>query len=183
LKLTQITQPDFGPATSVVLQMAVPTYDPYVFLQQQRSGGLLVNTFAIEEARNDIQQLAQLTQNWDGFGAIPIQEGTRNNAIAAVSSLLLWTPSPEISPNPNGTISLEWETDSGIAQLEVGQSKYSFFIDLRRGEPVLRDGSADQITFDVGMMVAAFLFPPPPGASAQTTIESDVQPSRRSLTR
>lgn len=139
--------------------MAVPAYDPFVVLQLQRGGGLAVNPFAVAEAKKDIQELAQLCLNWDGFGAIPIREGTRNNAIAAVSALLLWTPPPEISPNPNGTISIEWETDSGVAQLEIGQSRYSFFIDPKHGDPILRDGSADYITFDLGMMVAAFLFP------------------------
>jgi hypothetical protein len=181
LKLTPIAQLNFGPTASVVWQ--TPAYDPFLFLQRQGGINLAIDPFAIAEAKNDIQQLGRLSFNWDGFGAIPIRELTQDNAIAAVNAFLLWTPSPLISPNPNGTISMEWETDAGTAQLEVGQSRYSVFIDPKYGEPILRDGSADQIAFDLGFMVAALLFPPAPGTSARTTIESDVQAPGRRLTR
>ena len=64
-------------------------------------------------ARLAIKELADLKENWDGYGAAPISEQTRDNALRFVNLIEAapyGLPAPEICPNPNGTISFEWET-------------------------------------------------------------------------
>ena len=66
-----------------------------------------------KSARLAIKELADLKENWDGYGAAPISEQTRDNALRFVNLIEAapyGLPAPEICPNPNGTISFEWET-------------------------------------------------------------------------
>jgi hypothetical protein len=70
--------------------------------------------------------LAALPENWDGYGALHISAETIHNARRALN-VLAHAPLPEITPNPNGTISFEWETESSEAHLEIGKTRYSFY--------------------------------------------------------
>src|ERR1017187_2081419 len=111
----------------------------------QHYRGPRLDVFDLEEAKRDITELGALGENWDGYGAIPIQGRTRRNAIAATDQILLWAPFPsDIAPNPNGTISLEWGTEFGTAQLEIGLTRCSFYMDRRGGASFFWDGSTDQ---------------------------------------
>lgn len=49
-------------------------------------------------------------ENWDGYGALPINEETYYEAERVIKKLPLSTsiPMPEISADPNGGITLEW---------------------------------------------------------------------------
>ena|SRR5216684_5762 len=139
----------------------------------------LAQTLGMEAARQEIEQIAALDANWDGYGALRIQEQTKRNALAAVELMLLWAPVPDIVPNPNGTISMEWETDSGIGHFEIGQSMYSFYIERQDGDPILSDGSAGDVVPQLGLVISSVLFPVTPGAAASTIVEGNVPSSNR----
>ena len=47
-------------------------------------------------------------ENWDGEGALPVQPGARERAIALVGLLPRGTPLPQCSIDPDGDISLGW---------------------------------------------------------------------------
>lgn len=47
-------------------------------------------------------------QNWDGYGAVPLSEAACEEAILFLKQLPMSIPSPEVVPNPDGDISLEW---------------------------------------------------------------------------
>jgi hypothetical protein len=147
----------------------------------QHYRGPRLDVFDLEEAKRDITELGALGENWDGYGAIPIQGRTRRNAIAAADQILLWAPFPsDIAPNPNGTISLEWGTEFGTAQLEIGLTRCSFYMDRRGGASFFWDGSTDQIAPQLGVIISSTLFPPTPGTAA-TTVVGDVQLTSRGL--
>lgn len=46
--------------------------------------------------------------NWDGYGATPLSETACAEAVLFLNKLPLSIPNPEVVPNPDGDISLEW---------------------------------------------------------------------------
>lgn len=121
-------------------------------------------------AEAKIDEIAVMPDNWDGYGAIRIGPETTRNAKSALNKLHRFAPIPDITPNPNGTISLEWESAEGFGHLEIGRTKFSFYIKPRSGQPVLADGYADQIDADIGRWVSDMLFPLQHGAETITKI-------------
>lgn len=90
----------------------------------------------------DLAAIAQLTEGWDGEGALPI-------AAAAIESArnLLWTIGsairiPEVDPNPNGTLSLRWVFGDGFAELEIGATTFSWALVLHGNKPILHGSGA-----------------------------------------
>lgn len=166
----------FIPTQSLLYaESAAAMYRSIISMQvmQQHYLGAGLAAFDIAEVKRNITELGTLCKNWDGYGALPIHEQTRRNAIAAADQILQWAPSPaDVAPNSNGTISLEWATDFGTAQLEIGLTRCSFYIDRRGNASFFWDGSADQIAPQLGLMISSTLFPPTPGAAATTVIGS-----------
>lgn len=70
-----------------------------------------------------IETIAQMSENWDGYGAVPIHHLTAVNADKLLSALRSLGVDPDVTPNPNGTISFEWEWKSGIAHVEIGKTR------------------------------------------------------------
>ena len=104
--------------------------------------------------------IAELDDNWDGEGACPINDKTKINAHRALNSLLLDVPVvPEITPNNNGTVSFEWKTDQGRAHLEIGLTRFSFYIKLSNERLLVGDGSATAIPQQFFLLMSALLFP------------------------
>jgi hypothetical protein len=127
----------------------------------------------IRDAKAKVEEFAAMPENWDGYGALQISPETKKNAQAALDVILLHAPSPDITPNSNGTVSFEWETAKGISHLEIGRTKFSFYIKPSSGEPLLADGNVDQITADFGKLVVIWLFPAQRGVRTMTTLTSD----------
>ena len=86
-----------------------------------------------------INEISEFQKNWDGYDALPVSKECVDNALSIISSIPDFVPSPDIFPNSNGTITLEWEAKSGTVSIEVGDSSYSSFVD-----------SKDQQRFDKG---------------------------------
>lgn len=81
-----------------------------------------------EEAQDAIRAYANFLDDWDGYGAVrPVSE-CLNHALEIIRnnniSLEYLT---DIYPNPNGTITLEWEQDDNEIGLEVGSHEFSYF--------------------------------------------------------
>ena len=111
-------------------------------------------------AERILTEIGSLPPDWDGYGALPMVASTVDNARGALFSLLLMVPLPDITPNPNGTISFEWETNRIIAALEIGATRFSFFLRPRAGRPAYAAGDAALISqHGIGQMIATYLFP------------------------
>lgn len=81
-----------------------------------------------EEAQDEIRAYANFLDDWDGYGAVrPVSE-CLNHALEIIRnkniSLDFLT---DIYPNPNGTISLEWEQGDKEIGLEVGSREFSYY--------------------------------------------------------
>jgi len=50
------------------------------------------------------------SENWDGYGALPVEPGAYYRARCLMASLLDSFPAPAVGGNPHGSITLEWMT-------------------------------------------------------------------------
>ncbi len=79
------------------------------------------------DALRVLGDLARLGPDWDGYGAEPISSRCIANASALLAALRPGIPSPELTPNPNGTLTLDWEVDGQTLSLELGATRFSGF--------------------------------------------------------
>jgi len=110
-------------------------------------------------AREKLEELVRMPENWDGYGAVPIRIETTRNALRMLEILPDEIPMPDITPNPNGTVSFEWESPAGIGHLEIGRTRCSFSITPRhRDRSILRDWRMDEPGPNVGELVIRHLY-------------------------
>lgn len=114
-----------------------------------------------ESVRECVDHLAYTEPNWDGYGALPISGEAKRNAIAALNAFVGAAPPPTVVPNPNGTLSFEWESEHGIGNLEIGKTRYSFYVKPTTGRAILSDGEADKIGGFLATFVDGVLYPKP----------------------
>ena len=124
-----------------------------------------------DEAQTELflEQLASMEPNWDGYGALPIDRATFWNSLSALRRLRSMVPSPEIVPNPNGTISFEWSTEIGEAHIEIGRTRFAFLAKPTGGDAVLVDGAAGELTEQLGALIAAVVYPSKKTVASLTT--------------
>jgi hypothetical protein len=110
-------------------------------------------------ASQAVDQLAFTEADWDGFGGIPINAATQANAKVALRQLEAGVSAPQVTPNSSGTFSFEWETNYGSAHLEIGRTKYSFYVRPIVGNPHFSRGHVNQLDPTLGFIVDEALFP------------------------
>jgi hypothetical protein len=77
-----------------------------------------------EEAKsgqNTVEELGDLQDDWDGYGAASISREVRDNAlhfIKVIEAAPFGMQAPEISPTPTGTISFEWATEVSVMRVD-----------------------------------------------------------------
>lgn len=57
---------------------------------------------------------------WDGYSARPLSSSSFRNATKFLDILPSWVPVPEIAPEPDGEIALEWRRGESILSISVG---------------------------------------------------------------
>lgn len=85
-----------------------------------------------QEAHSRLDELARLERNWDACGADAMDEICVRNAKKLIDALPEKTPSPEIFPNPNGTLTLDWETTEQMLSLELGKNRFSSYWETKQ---------------------------------------------------
>ena len=98
-----------------------------------------------------ISEVVSLGSGWNGYDAVPISDSVAQNSaylISELASLQFRLPAPAVSPEAMGTISMTWESQFGHAYLEVGESRYSGYIDPLAGEPIYSEGDARKSKFE-----------------------------------
>lgn len=77
---------------------------------------------------DDIGDIAKLQPNWDGYGALVIHPDAIEHARTLHSALTRDGHIVTVTPNPNGTVSLEWAWKRRTYSLEVGKSLISGYV-------------------------------------------------------
>lgn len=81
-----------------------------------------------EQAQEDVRAFANFQDDWDGYGAVrPVAE-CLNHALEIIRNKNIRLEHlSDIYPNPNGTLTLEWEQGDNEIGLEVGSHEFSYF--------------------------------------------------------
>lgn len=92
---------------------------------------------AMDEIREMILSSNALSNNWDGFGAVPVGVHSANKAIALLDFL---SPAAikqidDCFPESNGTISLKWKNQySERVSVNIGSTHMSYYVKLNGEE-------------------------------------------------
>lgn len=80
------------------------------------------------DARQQLMEIANYRDNWDGYGAMrPLSECLSHALDLMGNPAFNLEHLSEIYPNPNGTITMEWERDDDEIGLELGSEEFSFY--------------------------------------------------------
>lgn len=137
-----------------------------VFSSRRQSGLLsevIVYTESnLEAGKKIIQEIANLEAGWDGEDAKKLDRVVINNALIWLEIILADTPPPDIFPNENGTISFEWVTELATAHIEIGKTKYIFFINGPESTLSTQNGLAVSVSdlLPITWAMKRHLFPP-----------------------
>jgi hypothetical protein len=129
-------------------------------------------SFQSDQLQEEISAIARLRQNWDGYGAIPVSNNARQNTMAFVNSTAFANMnfgSPQVAPNPNGTMSVEWENAEGEAYVEFGDALASAFIKRTDGRPVYMHGNAAEIIALMPVLIQTYLTEADPNSIEPST--------------
>ncbi|MBO7636933.1 MAG: hypothetical protein J6S89_10190 [Paludibacteraceae bacterium] len=81
-----------------------------------------------EQACQQVTDIAKYQKNWDGYGAIrPLSECLSHALDIIGNENINLSYLSDIYPNPNGTISFEWEQDDNEIGLELGRNEFSYY--------------------------------------------------------
>ena len=91
-----------------------------------------------------INELRDMPENWDGYGAKPMNEGVYNNIhqyqlhYGYLKGLENWT----ISLNVNGSLYLEYDDGKTSSMINLGNKTYSYYINYN-GKNVKKSDSSE----------------------------------------
>jgi hypothetical protein len=114
--------------------------------------------------RVQIEEIAHecATRGWDGYGAVPVTQRTRENAERFVDLLPSDIPPPAVVPAPNGHIALTWDFGPGrILTISVGESGSAAYAGIlgngvrRHGVELFRDDVAKVLIESIREVSAA----------------------------
>jgi len=118
-------------------------------------------TYELVSAFSKLEIIAKLQDNWDGYDGYAIQRPIVDIAKSWFTVFAEIIPhAPEIHPNPNGTVVFEWEREQGLASLEIGLSKYSFYLSPASGESFYSDGlHSENAIKSLAALILSVLYP------------------------
>lgn len=99
--------------------------------------------FWLRNATPKIQELMQLGENWDTYGAKPIKLDAIVAGINLLSEVMSNSiPSPSVVPVPSGAIQLEWHRDGQHVEIEINSPTEArlFFVDDENEQEIEDDG-------------------------------------------
>lgn len=107
----------------------------YLFGSGSRVGSTSASfSYQIEQSLEIVDSIAELKDGWAGNGSIAPSTQVIDFARSVVRRVCSDALFVDIAPMPNGTIAFDWETDEGCANLEIGETTYSFYLELHEGE-------------------------------------------------
>lgn len=150
-----------------------PRLHPYLYgsygisLQQSFTG-----TIGLVGALSQVREYGGMPEGWDGDGARQISSEAVKATEAVLTAFSWQLPAPEVSPNANGTLSLEWETSAGSANIEIGKSKYAGYVSPFGQSPIYFGSDNTEMGSGIGATLYGLLFGILEESKAFTPIEA-----------
>ncbi len=119
------------------------------------NSALSASYFTKYEVISEILSFKSLNNNWDGYGAYPLEVKSASNAILFLDLIGNDRISKieDIFPNPHGTISFVWSNEiEETISLEIGNKTMSYYVDFANQKPLffnkleINAKEADKIT-------------------------------------
>jgi hypothetical protein len=85
------------------------------------------------QAVENIRSFAELQDNWADEGSLAPSQDVLRHAEQIAKQMAMSIGFAEISAMPNGTIAFDWDTERGSANLEIGKTRFSFYIKTEDG--------------------------------------------------
>lgn len=80
------------------------------------------------QARSQVLAIANFKDDWDGYGAMRPLSACLSHALDIIDDDKFSMENlSDIYPNPNGTITFEWENDDKEIGLELGSQEFSYY--------------------------------------------------------
>ncbi|MEX2593720.1 MAG: hypothetical protein WD426_13180 [Anditalea sp.] len=114
--------------------------------------------FTKKEIIYEILSFKALSNNWDGYGAIPLEIKSAANTIVLIELIGedTFCAVTDFYPNPNGTITLTWDNKLGdIISAEIGNESMSYFVDIYGSDPLFFDNI--EINDQEGKKISEFI--------------------------
>jgi hypothetical protein len=118
-----------------------------------------------------IDELSNLDQNWDGYGALKVTPESRAFAKAFLAFAPESMGSPEITPTSNGTISFEWQSNQGDAYIEIGRTRFSGHIQPRNSSTIFIEGQSATLGQQEIAVIEQLLYAASPSKSFTNSIQ------------
>lgn len=99
----------------------------------------------------ELAHLSDIEDGWAGSDSLAPKAQTVENVRTLLETHLRYLPFPDITPNENGTVSLEWPRDPGYILLEIGLTKYGLTISKPESESIFRNGLVSELGPLVGV--------------------------------
>jgi hypothetical protein len=119
----------------------------------------------VSQAKRALESIAELDDDWDGYGAKLVSRIVRLNAWHALDHFLGSGLVPDITPNPNGTVSFDWNVAGARSHFEVGKTRYSMFVETQDGTTRFLQGEAGSLSADLISALASTVQGPNPTQS------------------
>lgn len=90
-----------------------------------------------DEIIQEILSFKSLKENWDGYGAIPLEVQSASNALSILNKIDDKSISKinEIYPNTHGTVTIEFENQNlEKLNLEIGNNSFAYYLELNNME-------------------------------------------------
>lgn len=105
-----------------------------------------------------LEDIARLEDNWDGAGSLAPTPNIVEAARRIIRVLSRYLPRPEITPNDNGTITMEWRELDDYASLEVGATTFAFMIQFDRHKTRFENGLLAELNESRALEIEDALF-------------------------
>lgn len=107
-----------------------------------------------------IEEIAALSDDWDGYGAAAIDPVIHQRARRFFQAFAKRLPVPSISPNSHGTISFDWIVPRGEAHFEIGLNDVALYLTSKHMEPLFLKQEVDVLGAEyIANFIAERLFP------------------------
>ena len=92
-----------------------------------------------------LRQIAELENNWDGYGALALTKIVMDNARRFLSAIKdkgfdRFLNEDDIVPTTYGTIDLDFVTTKGLVSVEIGDNEIGYFTEFNDVEDMSSDG-------------------------------------------
>jgi len=106
----------------------------------------------------DLSEIEGLSNDWDGDGSLAPTQAIVDVTRRIVRSISEILPRPDITPNDNGTITIEWRSQDDYASLEVGATSFAFMMKFDRDKTRFLNGLVDELNVSMAAEIDDALY-------------------------